>query len=148
MKIKNGDTVKILYGKDRGRQGPVVAVDPRNNKVVVEGINVYKKHIKGDGKSKTSEILSIVKPLHVSKVMLVCPNCTKPTRVSIKRENGKVERICKKCEKIIEIVQKKEVEKEEKKTSVKKSTAKKSTTTKKKPVTKKKTETKSKSKKE
>ena len=112
MKIKKGDTVKILYGKDTGKQGVVSAV--KNGKVIIEGLNMYKKHVKGDGKEKKSAIIDIAKPMDVSKVMLVCPNCNKPTRVGIRRENGKVVRICKKCGKVIEIVTKEE-EKEEKK---------------------------------
>ena len=128
MKIKKGDTVKVLYGKDTGKQGVVLAVDLKGRKVVVEGLNMYKKHVKGDGKKKTSEILNIVKPMAVSKVMLICPSCGKATRVEIRRENDKVERICKKCNKIIEIIEKKEevkketkkVEKSTKKTETKK----------------------------
>lgn len=112
MKIKRGDTIKILYGKDAGKQGVVSAA--RNGKIVVDGLNMYKKHVKGNGKEKKSEIIDIAKPMDISKVMLVCPNCGKPTRVGIKRESGKVERICKKCNKIIEIATKKEeVKKEE-----------------------------------
>ena len=117
MKIKKGDTVKVLYGKDTGKQGLVMAVDIKNRKVVVEGLNMYKKHVKGDGKKKTSEILNIVKPMDVSKVMLICPSCGKAVRVSIKREGDKVERVCKKCNKVIEIIEKKEVVKEEKKST-------------------------------
>ena len=113
MKIKKGDTVKILYGKDTGKQGVVSAV--KNGKVIVDGLNMYKKHVKGDGKEKKSAIIDIAKPMDVSKVMLVCPNCSKPTRVGIKRENGKVERVCKKCGKVIEVAAKKEEVKEEKK---------------------------------
>ena len=112
MEIKKGDTVKILYGKDTGKQGVVSAV--KNGKVIVEGLNMYKKHVKGDGKEKKSAIIDIAKPMDVSKVMLVCPNCSKPTRVGIKRENGKVERICKKCGKVIEIITKEEVKEEKK----------------------------------
>ena len=113
MKIKKGDTVKILYGKDTGKQGVVSAV--KNGKVIIDGLNMYKKHVKGDGKEKKSAIIDIAKPMDVSKVMLVCPNCSKPTRVGIKRENGKVERVCKKCGKVIEVAAKKEEVKEEKK---------------------------------
>jgi large subunit ribosomal protein L24 len=129
MKIKKGDTVKVLYGKDSGKQGTVVAVDMKRQKVVVEGVNVYKRHVKGDKKTRTSEILNIVKPMDVSKVMLICNNCGKTTRVGIKREEGKVERVCKKCNKVIEIGKEKEEKKEtKKKESKKKSTTKKSTT--------------------
>ena len=128
MKIKKGDTVRILYGKDSGKQGVVVATNPKSKKIVVDGINVYKKHVKGDGRTKTSEILTIVKPLDVSKVILICSSCGKPTRVGIKREGDKVERVCKKCNKVIEIIKKKKEEpKAEKKSTTKKSTAKKST---------------------
>jgi large subunit ribosomal protein L24 len=130
MKIKKGDTVKILYGKDSGKKGSVVAVDLKNNRVVVEGVNVFKKHVKGDGRTKTSEIITIVKPLDVSKVMLICPVCGKATRVELKRENGKVVRICKKCGKDVNAT----VEKKEtvKKTTTKKSTVKKTKSTEKK----------------
>jgi large subunit ribosomal protein L24 len=124
MKIKKGDTVKILYGKDSGKQGTVVAVDMKKSKVVVEGMNIFKKHVKGDGRTRTSEILSIVKPMNVSKVMLVCSNCGKSTRVGLKREEGKVERVCKKCNKTLEVV-KAEVEKTEEKKVVKKKSTKK-----------------------
>jgi len=126
MKIKKGDTVKVLYGKDSGRQGVVVVVDPNRNSVIVEGINMYKKHVKGDGRSKTSEILTIAKPLNVSKVMLICPSCGKPTRITIKRGKKKVERVCKKCGKSIEM-EEKEVQKEEEKKPKKRTTTKKTT---------------------
>lgn len=155
MKIKKGDTVKVLYGKDTGKQGLVVAVDIKNRRVVVEGVNMYKKHVKGDGKKKTSEILNITKSMDVSKVMLVCPSCGKATRVGIKRESDKVERVCKKCKKVIEIIEKKEVVKDEKKVTKKKEVVKEEKKVTKKKVTKpvkkstvKKTESKSKTKKE
>jgi len=136
MKIKKGDTVKVLYGKDSGKQGRVLGVDIKKDMIVVEGVNMFKKHVKGDGRTRTSEILTVVKPMNVSKVMLVCNNCGKTTRVGIKREGEVVSRVCKKCNKTIEIV--KEVKKEEvKKESTKKTTTKKSST--KKEVTKKKT---------
>ena len=125
MKIKKGDTVKILYGKDSGKTGSVVAVDLKNQKVVVTGVNLYKRHLKGDGKTRTSEILTIEKPMPVSKVILVCPLCGKTTRVALKREGDKVMRICKKCGKVIEAKKEEKVEvekKETKKASTKKST--------------------------
>lgn len=122
MKIKKGDTVKILYGKDSGKTGLVAAVDIKTQKVIVSGVNVYKRHLKGDGRTRTSEILTIEKPLSISKVMLICPVCGKPTRVALKREAGKVTRICKKCGKAIEVKkeEKVEVEKKETKKSTKK----------------------------
>lgn len=129
MKIKKGDTVKVLYGKDTGKQGKVVAIDMRKNRIVVEGVNIYKKHVKGDGRTRTSEIVNITKSMDVSKVMLICNNCGKSTRVGIKREGDKVTRVCKKCGKDIEVV--KEVEKKEvEKPKAKKKTTSKKTTTK------------------
>lgn len=113
MKIKKGDTVKILYGKDNGKQGLVLAI--KGKKIIVEGLNMFKKHVKGDGKDKKSEILTIAKPMDVSKVMLICNSCGKPTRVGIKREDGKVQRVCKKCNKVITTVEKKESVEEAKK---------------------------------
>jgi large subunit ribosomal protein L24 len=133
MRIKKGDTVKILYGKERGRRGPVAAIDIKKDRVIVEGLNLYKKHIKGDGQSKTSEIVTIEKPFPISKVMLVCPLCDKPTRVRIKIDGEEKVRICKKCGKDItkEVKAKKEEtkstkkNKKEPKKTEKKSTAKK-----------------------
>ena len=118
MKIKKGDTVKILYGKEKGKRGPVVAVDIKAQRVIVEGLNLYKRHLKGDGKTKTSEIVTIEKPIPLSKIMLVCPLCGKATRVMIKKNEGKITRVCKKCGKEILTNTKKTVEKvETKKTS-------------------------------
>lgn len=149
MKIKKGDTVKVLYGKDGGRRGPVVAVDPKTRKVIVEGLNLYKKHIKGDGRTRTSEVLTIEKPFPVSKVMLVCPHCDKPTRVGVKKEGKDKVRVCKSCGKDItkdeqkESKSKKEDKKEEKKgKGTEKKTSKK--TVKSKKTTKKTTKSKSK----
>lgn len=90
MKIKKGDTVKILYGKEAGKQGAVVAVSPKKNSVIVEGLNLYKRHLKGDGRTRTSEILTIEKPFELSKVMLVCPSCGKATRVGVRKEGEKM----------------------------------------------------------
>jgi|LDZT01.1.fsa_nt_gi large subunit ribosomal protein L24 len=146
MNIKKGDTVKILYGKERGRRGPVVAVDPKNERIIVEGLNLYKRHLKGDGRTRTSEIVTIEKPFPISKVMLVCPSCDKPTRVGIKQEGDKKVRVCKKCGKEITDgnTVKKESEKKEEKKETKKKATKKET---KKKTTKKSTKTKSESKK-
>ena len=105
MKIKRNDTVKILYGKDAGKTGKVLKVLPAENKIVVEGMNVFKRHLKGDGRKRKSEIADIIKPMSVAKVQLICPACKKPTRVGM--EKG--ERICKKCnKKVSEVTEKKE----------------------------------------
>jgi large subunit ribosomal protein L24 len=97
MKIKKGDTVKILSGKDKGKTGVVSKTFPSENKVLVEGINLYKKHIKPGGQRQKGETILVNRPLNVSKVMLVCKNCGKPTRVGFKIEANTKSRYCKKC---------------------------------------------------
>ncbi len=112
MKIRKNDIVKILYGKDAGKTGKVLKIFPAENKLVVEGVNVFKRHLKGDGRKRKSEIVDLIKPMNVAKVMLVCPLCKKTTRIGM--ENG--ERVCKKCnKKISEFVEKKEKETTKKK---------------------------------
>ncbi len=110
MKIRKNDIVKILYGKDAGKTAKVVKVFPAEGKLVVEGMNVFKRHLKGDGRKRQSDIIDLIKPMNAAKVMVVCPSCKKTTRVGM--EKG--ERMCKKCNKKIDIVvEKKEVEKKE-----------------------------------
>ncbi len=112
MKIKKNDTVKILYGKDSGKTGKVMKVFPKEEKLVVEGMNVFKRHAKGDGRKRKSEIVDLIKPMHVAKVMLLCPSCKKATRIAL--QEGK--RICKKCKKDLDqVIEKKETKKEVKK---------------------------------
>lgn len=100
MIIKKGDKVKILLGKDRGKEGKVEFVLAKKNKVFVEGANLYKRHVRKHGDIKGG-IIDIPKPLDVSNVALICPDCNKMTRVGCKMEgDGKI-RICKKCGKEI-----------------------------------------------
>jgi large subunit ribosomal protein L24 len=103
MKIKKGDTVKVLVGKDTGRSGRVLTVLSKQDAVVVDGLNVFKKHVKGDSRLKKSAIIDIAKPLHISNVMLICPACSKPSRVVMKNVDGSFVRICRKCGKSVEI---------------------------------------------
>ena len=100
MKILKNDLVKILLGKDRGKSGKVLKVFPKKDKVLVEGINVYKRHIK---KTKDHEggIIDITKPVNISNVILVCPSCKKETRVGLETKNGEKTRICRKCKEAI-----------------------------------------------
>ena len=125
MKIKKGDKVKVLYGKDSGKTGLVLAVLQKEAKVVVSEINKAVKHIKGDGKTKKSEIVSVERPMPISKVMVICPNCGKPTRVKVERKDSGYIRICKKCKKefakgVAVKEEKTETKKAVKKTAVKK----------------------------
>lgn len=100
LKIKIGDTVKIMAGKDKGREGKVEKVFPKEGRVVVPGANLYKKHVKSFGQVKGG-IYDIPRPLDVSKIMLICPKCKKPTRVGISVLNDEKNRVCKKCGKEI-----------------------------------------------
>lgn len=101
MKIKLGDTVKVVLGKDKGREGKVEKIIPSKDSIIVEGVNMFKKHLKGNQGVK-SGIYDLPKPLFVAKVALICPNCKKITRVGyeVTKEGEKV-RICRKCNKKI-----------------------------------------------
>ena len=100
MNIKTGDTVKLLTGskKYREKTGKVKAVSPKEDKVIVEGINVVKKHVKPRKAGDASGIIETEAAIYASKVQLVCPKCGKPTRVGHKiYADGKKDRVCKKC---------------------------------------------------
>ena len=97
MKIKKGDNVKILIGKDKGKTGQVERIYPVWEKVLVAGVNEFKRHIKSRARNQKSEIVTITKPLPVSNVKLICPKCHLPTRVGYKIDDSKKTRICKKC---------------------------------------------------
>lgn len=102
MKIKKGDKVKILLGKDRGKEGKVAFVLAKAGKVFVEGANLYKRHVKKQGQIEGG-IIDIPKPFDVSNVALVCSNCKKATRVGYIMAGNEKVRICRKCEKEIKI---------------------------------------------
>ena len=97
MKIRRDDVVKVLLGKDRGKKAKVVAVMPRAERVVVEGVNMVKKHIRPKQAGEKGQRVSVAAAVHISNVQLVCPACKKATRVGIKREQGKRVRVCRKC---------------------------------------------------
>lgn len=101
MKIKKGDTVKVVRGKDKGKQGLVDSVFVKENKVLVVGVNQYKRHIKARSKGEKSEIQTITKPLPVASVMFLCPKCDQTARLGYMLQTDKKVRICKKCEESI-----------------------------------------------
>lgn len=98
MKIKKGDTVKILSGKDRGKRGKVTNVFPEQDRILVEGVNMKKKHRRARRQDRKGEIILLPAPVAVSATQVVCASCGKPTRVGFGRDEqgGKVRR-CKKC---------------------------------------------------
>ena len=93
LHVKKGDTVVVLAGKDKGKEGKIVEALPKKGKVVVEGVNKVKRHTKPSQKEA---------PLNACKVMLVCPACKKATRTGKKEVNGKMVRACKKCGEVID----------------------------------------------
>jgi len=99
MKIKKGDQVLIISGKDKGKKGKVIEVLPQERRVIVEGVNLRKKHIKPKRAGEKGQIIEVPSLLHVSKVKIICPKCKEATRVGYKiiEEGKKKFRICKKC---------------------------------------------------
>jgi len=97
MKFHKGDQILIISGKDRGRKGKVLETFPGQNRLVVEGINMKKKHVRPKKSGEKGQIVRFPAPLHISNVKLICRNCGKPTRIGFKIVNKKKYRICKKC---------------------------------------------------
>ena len=97
MNIKKDDKVIVLSGKDKGKQGKVLVADPKGLKVVVEGVNVATKHQKPRKQGETGGIVKREAAIAACKVQVVCPKCSKATRVAHKIENGKKTRVCKHC---------------------------------------------------
>ena len=98
MKIKKGDSVKILKGKDAGKIGKIIKSLPKENKVVVEGLNLVKKHIRPKKQGEKGQVVEVPRPINISNTMLICPLCGKPTRINIIRENDSRKSKCKKCQ--------------------------------------------------
>lgn len=98
MKLIKNDEVKVVAGKDKGKSGKIEKVFAKEGKVLIEGVNQFKRHVKARVQGQTSEIMTITKPLPVANVQLVCPKCKKLTRVGYKMEKDKKTRICRKCE--------------------------------------------------
>ena len=97
LKIKKNDTVVVLSGKDKGKQGKVLAVMPADRKVIVEGINMVSRHTRPRKQGEEGGIIKKEAPLYACKVMRVCPKCDKATRPASKIVDGKKVRVCKKC---------------------------------------------------
>jgi len=101
MKLKKGDEIIVTAGKDKGRKGKVEKTIPKDNTVLIPGINMYKRHMKRRDDKHPGGIISLPKAMSVAKVMLICPSCGQQTRIGYtSMKDGKV-RICRKCEKTI-----------------------------------------------
>jgi large subunit ribosomal protein L24 len=97
LKFRLKDRVKVIAGKDKGREGDIEKILPKEKKAIVSGINIYKRHIKGGGEQKAG-IYEVPRPIDLSKLMLICPECHKETRVGFRTVDNKKYRFCKKCE--------------------------------------------------
>ncbi len=103
MKIKKNDTVLITTGKDRGKKGKVRRALPKDERVVVEGLNMIKRHSRARRAARQAGIVELEAPIHVSNVMFVCEKCKKPAKVGYKTlEDGRKVRICKSCDEPID----------------------------------------------
>ena len=101
MKLKKGDLVKVVLGKDKGKEAKIEKVLTKIGKVLVQGVNQYKRHLKARAQGQSSVIVTVTKPLGISNIALVCPHCRLQTRIGFRMEkNGKI-RVCRKCNKKI-----------------------------------------------
>lgn len=96
--VKSGDTVKVISGSEKGKEGKVVAVSPKEGKVIVEGVNMVSKHVKPRQAGQQGGIIKTEGAMYACKVQLVCPKCKAAVRVGVKvNEDGSKARVCKKC---------------------------------------------------
>ena len=103
MNIRSGDTVVVLSGRDKGKEGKILRHIPVRDMVVIEGVNMVPRHVRPSQKNPQAGTIKQEAPIYASKVMLVCPLCGKATRVGCSfLESGKKVRVCKKCSEIID----------------------------------------------
>lgn len=106
MRIKTGDKVKIISGKDKGKTGKVSQILHSEEKIVVEGVNKMVKHLKKQRTNDKGQKIEFFAPVHTSNALIICPKCSKTTRVAIKKlEDGSKERLCKKCQASLDTAQ-------------------------------------------
>lgn len=103
LRIKKDDNVVVIAGKEKGKKGRVLAVLPKKQRVIVEKINIIKRHMRPSQKYTQGGIIEKEGPIHISNVMLICPRCDTPTRIGNKiLEDGRKLRVCKKCKEVID----------------------------------------------
>src|SRR3989338_6056093 len=101
MKVIKGDTILVIAGKDKGKVAKILKSLPKEGRILVEGVNLRKKHVKPKSQGEKGQVVSAPATMNVSNVKLLCPRCGKPARVGYKVENDKKVRICKKCKSVI-----------------------------------------------
>ena len=102
-RIRKGDLVEVIAGKERGKRGKVLRVDPSRERVYVEKLNMIKRHMRPTRQHPQGGILEREGPIHLSNVMLVCPKCDRPTRVGTRIQEQEKFRYCKRCGEVIEV---------------------------------------------
>ena len=103
MKIHKNDTVLVIAGKDKGKKGKVRKAYPDKERIMIEGVNMIKRHSKTKGKTRQAGIIELEAPIHVSNVMVICNKCNKPARIGYRvLEDGKKARYCRNCSEIID----------------------------------------------
>jgi large subunit ribosomal protein L24 len=103
MKVRKNDTIIIIAGKDKGKKGKVRRAIPEEHRVLVEGLNMIKRHSRASRAARQAGIIDLEAPIHISNVMLLCEKCGKPTRVGFRfLTDGKKMRICKLCQEVID----------------------------------------------
>jgi len=103
MKIRKNDTVLVIAGKDKGKKGKVRFAYPKEQRILIEGVNFIKKHSRAKGAARQAGIIDLEAPIHVSKVMLLCDKCSKPSRIGFEKlEDGRRVRICRSCREVID----------------------------------------------
>ena len=133
LRVKKGDVVTVIAGKNKGTTGKILATQPDKGSVIVEGVNIATIHQKARKQGEKSTIVKVEKAIDASNVMINCPDCKKPVKVAIKEIDGKKVRVCKKCGHVFEtekvVIEKKTAEKAPKTTKAKTTKAKKETKT-------------------
>ncbi|MEW6118202.1 MAG: 50S ribosomal protein L24 [Nitrospirota bacterium] len=103
LRIKKGDTAVVITGKNKGKKGRVLSVSPTEGRLIVEGVNIIKRHTKPNKKYTQGGIIEREAPIHMSNVMLLCPKCNKPARIgNAIQADGKKLRVCRQCKEVIE----------------------------------------------
>ncbi len=103
MKIRKNDTVMVIAGRDKGKKGKVRLSYPKDERLLVDGINFVKRHARATGRVRQAGIIEREAPIHVSNLMLVCNKCNRPTRIGFRfLEDGKKVRFCKSCHEVID----------------------------------------------
>ena len=103
LHIKKNDSIVVISGKEKGKRGRVLSVSPSKESLIIEKINMIKRHMKPSRKYTQGGIIEKEAPIHMSNVMMICPKCAKPTRIgNTSLQGGKKVRVCKKCREVMD----------------------------------------------